>query len=694
MSEAHSSQAVQPQPATTAVAAPDDIASRLDACKQLCDNLDGDALHAALQALSKAELSPEQTLLAELLREYPSTNRSGKSLSQQLQEGSVRLELAKAMGSVLAQAWAWESLQIVQFRLRLHHSALHSAAMAMDLLTRAGRGHQAAALGCALCAALVDAELYAEVITRSAALLARRDLLQPSAICAVLNSTASAHFFLASNLPESEAGPHWAACLDMHQQSLQVARAAGMTTRATISHLNLAVVNATLGQSVAAQQHLTQFDLVCEETLAPLGISTVWRGWRRLCAAMLACQSESADAGWADLLDLADSLRGQEGVHQHICEAALATIVRLGRQQGRFEQALAASQELLHLQVELRRKLSKTLADTVDDVMERPKLQQRNAQLAEQGILLEGSLAQRNAQLQQALAELQAEARTRRAAEAELQAAHDELEDQVRLRSRELETAMQALMRQEQQLALSRMVVGVAHEMNTPLGNARMAASTMQASCTHLLADLQTNQMRRSELQSSLATLQSGSAVIDRALERAATLVQRFKALAISQHDEARVDFDVVQLLRTCLESWQAKLADSGVRIQLEPAPAAWRLQGYPRALDEALQQLFENSLLHGFTPGQTGLIQIGLAHAKPAHLQLSWQDDGRGIAAEHLPHVLEPFFTTQLGQSGTGLGLSYVNSLVCDLMGGQVKIDSAPGQGCKIVLLLPLQQS
>lgn len=670
------------------------IASRLDAAKQLCDILDGEALHAALQDLAKTELSPEQALLAELLREFPSTTRSGKSLSQQLQEGSVRLELAKAMGSLLAQAWAWEAQQIVQFRLRLHHSALHSAAMAMDLLTRSGRGNQAAALGCSLCAALVDAELYGEVIARSAALLAQRELLQPSAICAVLNSTASAHFFLASNLPDTEAGPHWSACLDMHGQSLQCAQAAGMSTRATISHLNLAVVHATLGQAALAQEHLTQFNRVCEETLAHLGISTVWRGWQRLCTAMLACQSASADAGWAELLDLAESLRGQEGVHQHICEAALATIVRLGRQQGRFEQALAASQELLHLQVELRRKLAKTLADTVDDVMERPKLQQRNAQLAEQGILLEGSLAQRNAQLQQALAELQAEAHTRRAAEAKLQAAHDELEDQVRLRSRELETAMQALMRQEQQLALSRMVVGVAHEMNTPLGNARMAASTMQASCTQLLADLQTNQIRRSELQSSLATLQSGSAVIDRALERAAILVQRFKALAISQHDEACVDFDVVHLLQSCQDAWQQKLAGSGVRIQLHAGTPACTIRGYPRALQEALQQLLDNSLLHGFTPGQSGLIQIGLTRAEPAHVQLSWQDDGRGIAAEHLPHVMAPFFTTQLGQSGTGLGLSYVNSLVCHLMGGQVRIDSAPGQGCKIVLRLPLQQS
>ncbi|MFO1251903.1 MAG: HAMP domain-containing sensor histidine kinase [Inhella sp.] len=72
---------------------------------------------------------------------------------------------------------------------------------------------------------------------------------------------------------------------------------------------------------------------------------------------------------------------------------------------------------------------------------------------------------------------------------------------------------------------------------------------------------------------------------------------------------------------------------------------------------------------------------------------RLRWHDDGVGIAADMLPHVCEPFFTTQLGRTGVGLGLTSVYALVTDHMKGALQIESVPGQGSTFTIQLPLAQ-
>ena len=67
----------------------------------------------------------------------------------------------------------------------------------------------------------------------------------------------------------------------------------------------------------------------------------------------------------------------------------------------------------------------------------------------------------------------------------------------------------------------------------------------------------------------------------------------------------------------------------------------------------------------------------------------VSVQDQGHGVAGEHLPHLFEPFFTTKDVGEGTGLGLSVSYGIAQD-HGGWIDVSSEPGQGSRFTLYLP----
>jgi signal transduction histidine kinase len=72
------------------------------------------------------------------------------------------------------------------------------------------------------------------------------------------------------------------------------------------------------------------------------------------------------------------------------------------------------------------------------------------------------------------------------------------------------------------------------------------------------------------------------------------------------------------------------------------------------------------------------------------ANVEISFSDDGCGMSPDIRRKALDPFFTTRRDQGSTGLGLHIVHSIVTNCLGGRLNLDSAPGKGTKIQLILP----
>jgi signal transduction histidine kinase len=98
---------------------------------------------------------------------------------------------------------------------------------------------------------------------------------------------------------------------------------------------------------------------------------------------------------------------------------------------------------------------------------------------------------------------------------------------------------------------------------------------------------------------------------------------------------------------------------------------------------EQALLNLVQNSFEAGASAVRLSAERVNSV------LQIEVADDGPGIPEDLLPRVFDPFFTTRYGAGGSGLGLSLAHRIIAD-HGGQIDVDSQPGQGCRFTITLP----
>ncbi len=243
-----------------------------------------------------------------------------------------------------------------------------------------------------------------------------------------------------------------------------------------------------------------------------------------------------------------------------------------------------------------------------------------------------------------------------------------------------LQLAQDELARAQRLSSLGLMVAGVAHEMNTPLGSARLALSTVRNGVSTLERQVQTG-LRRSELDTFLAAAHDACALADAELRRTSALVQRFKQVAVDRASRERRRFELGEILLDADPRLRRGEPVDGVGLELDLEPDVV-MDTYPGPLEQVVSNLLSNALAHGYPDGGPGWVRIRAISDGPAHAFIEVADGGRGIAAQDLPRIFEPFFTTRRNRGGTGLGLHIVHQIVTEVLGGTVTVRSQPAGG------------
>jgi two-component system NtrC family sensor kinase len=253
------------------------------------------------------------------------------------------------------------------------------------------------------------------------------------------------------------------------------------------------------------------------------------------------------------------------------------------------------------------------------------------------------------------------------------------LEARVEERTHELRDTQAQLVQSEKMRSLGQLVAGVAHELNNPIGFVHANLQLLDEYVTRLLQpDLEPEKRRRTQ------------EAISKLLGRSREGTERVKR--------------IVQDLRTFSRTDQAELQQVQLNDEIDRTLALIepRLKGIELVRDYGelppvrcfagqLNQVFLNLLMNACDAlDGRGTIRIRTRAEAPG-VVLSFEDDGPGMPPEVLSRIFEPFFTTKAVGKGTGLGLSLSHGIVAR-HGGQMEVDSRPGEGARFTIRLPLE--
>lgn len=273
----------------------------------------------------------------------------------------------------------------------------------------------------------------------------------------------------------------------------------------------------------------------------------------------------------------------------------------------------------------------------------------------------------------------------RREAEQEMREAKEVAETAYQ----QLKTTQASLVQSEKMASLGGLVAGIAHEINTPVGVILTSASVLSEESNTFLKAVESSTIKKSELLRYTETAQQSSMLIQSNAERAAALIQSFKLIAVDQTSEARRTFDLGEYINEVILSLRPAFKHTNIDIEIT-CDEKIQVDGYPGALSQIITNMVTNSLHHAFAPDQSGKLRITAAAQENQRVQITFQDNGKGIQPENLSRIFDPFFTTKRSAGGSGLGLNIAYNLITQTLGGTISVDSLPGQGTTFTIIFP----
>jgi signal transduction histidine kinase len=369
------------------------------------------------------------------------------------------------------------------------------------------------------------------------------------------------------------------------------------------------------------------------------------------------------------------------------------TRAQLGLRDGHLDSAAAELAQAVHLELGSQRSANlqiKILEAQAECAFRQGRIDDGRRAIQGRQLVQDEVLRQLRAKHHAGMAAMMREAQLAvelRASNVELRKAYDEMELRVRERSAELAEAQQALHRHAQRGVVSKLLIGVAHQLNTPLGTAGFTVSALRDQLQCLQTQLQAP-MRKQDLLQGLTQLDQAAVLVESNLLRSHSLLSRFSELGLHEqlHKSRRVQ--LAPWMREQVQALQSQWQEAGVQpaLQLEEG-IEW--QGAVDALAQVLQHLFKNALRFGRAAGSPPEITLLLGRRAPEPgLCIEVRDEGPGMSEARRAHAFEPFAEQLLTEGG--LGLVLVRNLVEELMRGQVELLPNQPQGLRVRITLP----
>ncbi|MBC3872687.1 ATP-binding protein [Undibacterium flavidum] len=267
-----------------------------------------------------------------------------------------------------------------------------------------------------------------------------------------------------------------------------------------------------------------------------------------------------------------------------------------------------------------------------------------------------------------------------------------------------LQQTQDKLVEQEKLAALGSIVAGVAHELNTPIGNSLLAASTLADMTKQAMSEIESGKMRRSTFQEYGDNAKTACDLLIRNLSTAANLITSFKQIAVDQTSDQRRLFNLSKVTHEVALTLENRLRREEHQLTID-IDEDMELDSFPGPYGQVISNLILNAIIHAFDNTKAGKITItcqrtsrgehitsdNMTDDLASRITLIFSDNGCGIDEQHLSHIFEPFYTTRMGQGGSGLGLHICYNIITAALGGSIRVESTLGSGTRFEINLPL---
>ncbi len=247
----------------------------------------------------------------------------------------------------------------------------------------------------------------------------------------------------------------------------------------------------------------------------------------------------------------------------------------------------------------------------------------------------------------------------------------------------ELESARRRLAEAYKLVALGRLMNGIVHEINTPIGSI-VSNNDVAVRLLSKLRAILTGRGSGEDALEILETLEGLASVDKLACDRIISVIRSLKTHARTDPGELR-RVDVNEVLRAAIKLSSTEFRRRvTVDVHLSELPP---VEGFAHRLSQVFLNLLVNAAqsIKG-----TGTITVSTRH-DGGQVEIMIADTGHGIAAENRERIFQPGFTTKPPGEGTGLGLAISRQIVEEAHGGTIRFESEPGRGTTFFIRLPI---
>jgi len=255
-----------------------------------------------------------------------------------------------------------------------------------------------------------------------------------------------------------------------------------------------------------------------------------------------------------------------------------------------------------------------------------------------------------------------------------------------------LEDRQKQLVRSEKMASLGRLVSGMAHELNTPIGASVTAASHFQHITFVIIEKFDNNRLKKTDLKKYFSDASKVSTILVDTLLKASELVQSFKQVSVDHMFTKRRKFNFKDNLQKVVNIFGSKIKQGNHQVEIICQDDI-ELDSYPWLFDQVFINLISNSLRYAFDGKKQGLIKIELKE-EACGLLLRYCDNGVGIKDDIIKKIFDPFFTTGRNKGGIGLGMHLVYNIITEVFDGSIECKSHKQEGVIFLILIPRQKA